>query len=68
MDSNKCKVSRTTITLIALKFCTLRFICNGGNLIISFQIFAGIFPKNYEPPPGDFYFEVDAESPVVQVS
>jgi hypothetical protein len=33
-----------------------------------FQIFAGIFPKNYEPPPGDFYFEVDDDSPVVQVA
>ena len=32
-----------------------------------FQIFAGIFPKNYEPPPGEFYFEVDDSSPVVQV-
>jgi hypothetical protein len=32
-----------------------------------FQIFAGIFPKNYEPPPGEFYFEVDDNSPVVQV-
>ncbi|CAM0872753.1 unnamed protein product [Alopecurus aequalis] len=32
----------------------------------SADIFAGIFPKNYEPPPGGFYFEVDAESPVVQ--
>jgi hypothetical protein len=49
-------------------FGTICFICNGGNLIIFFQIFAGIFPKNYEPPPGDFYFEVDAESPVVQVN
>ncbi|ONM26655.1 putative alpha-mannosidase [Zea mays] len=32
----------------------------------SADIFAGIFPKNYEPPPGDFYFEVDDNSPVVQ--
>ncbi|KAF8694238.1 hypothetical protein HU200_038373 [Digitaria exilis] len=32
----------------------------------SADIFAGIFPKNYEPPPGDFYFEVDDDSPVVQ--
>ncbi|XP_062197147.1 probable alpha-mannosidase At5g13980 [Phragmites australis] len=32
----------------------------------SADIFAGIFPKNYEPPPGGFYFEVDADSPVVQ--
>ncbi|GAB2236176.1 hypothetical protein Droror1_Dr00027915 [Drosera rotundifolia] len=29
------------------------------------QIFAGVFPKNYEPPPG-FYFEVDSTSPIVQ--
>jgi alpha-mannosidase len=34
----------------------------------SADIFAGIFPKNYEPPPGDFYFEVDDDSPVVQVA
>ncbi|KAF0896347.1 hypothetical protein E2562_021882 [Oryza meyeriana var. granulata] len=32
----------------------------------SADIFAGIFPKNYEPPPGEFYFEVDDTSPVVQ--
>ncbi|XP_039823248.1 probable alpha-mannosidase At5g13980 isoform X5 [Panicum virgatum] len=32
----------------------------------SADIFAGIFPQNYEPPPGDFYFEVDDDSPVVQ--
>ncbi|XP_066379439.1 probable alpha-mannosidase At5g13980 [Miscanthus floridulus] len=32
----------------------------------SADIFAGIFPKNYEPPPGEFYFEVDDSSPVVQ--
>ncbi|TVU24578.1 hypothetical protein EJB05_27023 [Eragrostis curvula] len=32
----------------------------------SADIFAGIFPKNYEPPPGGFYFEVDDDSPVVQ--
>ncbi|RZC59988.1 hypothetical protein C5167_021749 [Papaver somniferum] len=31
----------------------------------SAQIFAGAFPENYEPPSG-FYFEVNAESPVVQ--
>ncbi|KAL8160140.1 hypothetical protein V2J09_001677 [Rumex salicifolius] len=29
------------------------------------QIFAGAFPANYEPPSG-FYFEVNADSPVVQ--
>uniref|UniRef100_A0ACD5UGW4 Uncharacterized protein n=1 Tax=Avena sativa TaxID=4498 RepID=A0ACD5UGW4_AVESA len=32
----------------------------------SADIFSGIFPINYEPPPGEFYFEVDAESPLVQ--
>ncbi|KAJ4794961.1 Alpha-mannosidase [Rhynchospora pubera] len=32
----------------------------------SLDIFSGIFPKNYEPPPGDFYFEVDDKSPPVQ--
>ncbi|XVF16105.1 hypothetical protein REPUB_Repub10bG0002600 [Reevesia pubescens] len=31
----------------------------------SAQIFAGAFPENYEPPPG-FYFEVNADSPIVQ--
>ncbi|KAK8672388.1 hypothetical protein V6N13_110760 [Hibiscus sabdariffa] len=31
----------------------------------SAQIFAGAFPEHYEPPPG-FYFEVNADSPVVQ--
>lgn len=30
------------------------------------QIFAGAFPENYEPPSG-FYFEVNDNSPVVQV-
>lgn len=35
---------------------------------IFLQIFAGIFPKNYEPPPGQFYFEVDDTSPIVQVN
>ncbi|CAL9037049.1 probable alpha-mannosidase At5g13980 [Musa acuminata AAA Group] len=32
----------------------------------SVDIFTGIFPKNYEPPPGGFYFEVNDESPVIQ--
>ncbi|KAG8089899.1 hypothetical protein GUJ93_ZPchr0011g27009 [Zizania palustris] len=32
----------------------------------SADIFAGIFPKNYEPPPGGFYFEVNDKYPVVQ--
>ncbi|XP_042461803.1 alpha-mannosidase At3g26720-like isoform X1 [Zingiber officinale] len=32
----------------------------------SVDIFTGIFPKDYEPPPGGFYFEVNDESPVIQ--
>ncbi|KAI3727103.1 hypothetical protein L1987_66912 [Smallanthus sonchifolius] len=32
----------------------------------SAQIFAGAFPENYEPPPGNFYFEVNDDSPIVQ--
>ncbi|EEF51696.1 probable alpha-mannosidase At5g13980 [Ricinus communis] len=32
----------------------------------SAQIFAGAFPKNYEPPSDNFYFEVNDESPIVQ--
>ncbi|KAJ4729552.1 Alpha-mannosidase [Melia azedarach] len=32
----------------------------------SVPIFAGAFPKNYEPPPGGFYFEVNDDSPVIQ--
>ncbi|KQJ88371.1 alpha-mannosidase At3g26720 [Brachypodium distachyon] len=32
----------------------------------SADIFSGIFPNNYEPPTGEFYFEVDADSPIVQ--
>ena len=31
------------------------------------QIFAGAFPENYEPPSG-FYFEVNDDSDIVQVS
>ncbi|CAL5444352.1 unnamed protein product [Camellia sinensis] len=31
----------------------------------SAQIFAGAFPKNYEPPEG-FYFEINDDSPIVQ--
>lgn len=31
------------------------------------QIFAGAFPANYEPPTG-FYFEVNADSDIVQVN
>ncbi|XP_009415848.2 probable alpha-mannosidase At5g13980 isoform X1 [Musa acuminata AAA Group] len=33
---------------------------------LSADIFTGIFPKNYEPPPGGFYFEVNDDSPVIQ--
>ncbi|KAJ0110577.1 hypothetical protein Patl1_02544 [Pistacia atlantica] len=36
------------------------------NFRSSAQIFAGAFPKNYEPPPGGFYFEVNDDSPIVQ--
>ncbi|KAG0483110.1 hypothetical protein HPP92_011194 [Vanilla planifolia] len=32
----------------------------------SADVFAGIFPKNYEPPPGGFYFEVNDKYPVIQ--
>jgi hypothetical protein len=32
------------------------------------QIFAGAFPKNYEPPSDNFYFEINDASPIVQVS
>lgn len=35
--------------------------------ISNFQIFAGAFPENYEPPSG-FYFEVNDDSPIVQVN
>lgn len=34
---------------------------------VFFQIFAGAFPKNYEPPSG-FYFEVNDDSEIVQVN
>ena len=33
----------------------------------SLQIFAGAFPENYEPPSG-FYFEVNDDSNIVQVT
>lgn len=36
--------------------------------LFHFQIFTGIFPQNYEPPPGGFYFEINDDSPVIQVS
>ncbi|XP_020573833.1 alpha-mannosidase At3g26720-like [Phalaenopsis equestris] len=32
----------------------------------SSDVFTGIFPVNYEPPPGGFYFEVNDDSPVIQ--
>ncbi|PKA64363.1 lysosomal alpha-mannosidase [Apostasia shenzhenica] len=32
----------------------------------SANVFTGIFPVNYEPPPGKFYFEVNDASPVIQ--
>nr|BET03731.1 alpha-mannosidase [Allium cepa] len=32
----------------------------------SADIFTGIFPKNYEPPPGGFYYEINDADPVVQ--
>ncbi|KAI0491394.1 hypothetical protein KFK09_025654 [Dendrobium nobile] len=32
----------------------------------SSDVFTGIFPKNYEPPPGGFYFEVNDKYPVIQ--
>ncbi|KAL0014655.1 hypothetical protein SO802_001724 [Lithocarpus litseifolius] len=31
------------------------------------QIFAGAFPENYVPPPCGFYYEVNDDSPIVQV-
>lgn len=46
---------------------SILFVMLNWRSVCLFQIFAGIFPKNYEPPPGDFYFEVNADSPVVQV-
>ncbi|KAJ4810161.1 Alpha-mannosidase [Rhynchospora pubera] len=46
---------------------TLEVIWRGSkSLSSSSDVFTGIFPKDYEPPPGDFYFEVDDTSPVVQ--
>ncbi|KAK8969877.1 hypothetical protein KSP40_PGU007504 [Platanthera guangdongensis] len=32
----------------------------------SSDVFTGIFPKNYEPPPGGFYFEINDKYPVIQ--
>lgn len=49
-------------------FIALFFFANPSHKFYNFvQIFTGIFPQNYEPPPGDFYFEVNDVSPVIQV-
>lgn len=46
---------------------SLEFVWQGSkSLGSSAQIFAGAFPKNYEPPPGGFYYEVNDDSPIVQ--
>ncbi|XP_020106647.1 probable alpha-mannosidase At5g13980 isoform X2 [Ananas comosus] len=46
---------------------TLEIVWRGSrSLGSSADIFTGIFPQNYEPPPGDFYFEVNDVSPVIQ--
>lgn len=46
---------------------TLEVIWRGSrSLGSSADIFTGIFPKNYEPPSGNFYFEVDDTAPIVQ--
>ncbi|XP_077212125.1 alpha-mannosidase At3g26720-like [Tasmannia lanceolata] len=45
---------------------SLEVVWRGSNTLgSSAQIFAGIFPKHYEPPSG-FYFEVNDDSPIVQ--
>lgn len=61
-----------SISFCILCFLSLSLTCwfwlNSFGLIISMlQIFAGAFPENYEPPPGGFYFEVNDDSPIVQV-
>ncbi|XP_065872513.1 probable alpha-mannosidase At5g13980 isoform X2 [Euphorbia lathyris] len=46
---------------------TLEVVWQGSkSLGSSSQIFTGVFPKNYEPPSDNFYFEVDSESPLLQ--
>ncbi|WOL03753.1 putative alpha-mannosidase [Canna indica] len=46
---------------------TLEVVWQGSRTLgSSAEIFTGIFPENYEPPPGDFYFEVNDKSPVIQ--
>ncbi|CAN1243886.1 Probable alpha-mannosidase At5g13980 [Linum perenne] len=45
---------------------SLETVWQGSKSLPGLQIFAGAFPTNYEPPPGDFYFEVNDASPVVQ--
>ncbi|KAL8557447.1 hypothetical protein ACS0TY_004754 [Phlomoides rotata] len=55
-DRAKCKTEKS-----------LEVIWRGSkSLGSSSQIFAGAFPKNYEPPPGGFYYEVNDDSPIVQ--
>ncbi|KAI3942980.1 hypothetical protein MKW98_005492 [Papaver atlanticum] len=45
----------------------LEFVWQGSKTLgSSAQIFAGALSGNYEPPSGDFYFEVSDASPVVQ--
>ncbi|CAI0456274.1 unnamed protein product [Linum tenue] len=45
---------------------SLETVWQGSKSLPASKIFAGAFPTNYEPPPGDFYFEVNDPSPVVQ--
>ncbi|KAJ4728880.1 Alpha-mannosidase [Melia azedarach] len=46
---------------------TLEVVWRASNTLgSSAQIFTGIFPENYEPPSGNFYFEVNDNSPIVQ--
>ncbi|XP_031378258.1 alpha-mannosidase At3g26720-like [Punica granatum] len=46
---------------------SLEFIWQASkSLGTSAQIFSGAFPKNYEPPTDNFYYEVNDESPIVQ--
>ncbi|XP_020581253.1 LOW QUALITY PROTEIN: alpha-mannosidase At3g26720-like [Phalaenopsis equestris] len=49
------------------KFKTLEIVWRGSKTLgSSSDVFTGIFPKNYEPPPGGFYFEVNDKDPVIQ--
>nr|GMC48083.1 probable phospholipid-transporting ATPase 4 [Ipomoea batatas] len=54
------KECRLDLTLLILGELTTKTEQSG-------KIFAGAFPENYEPPSG-FYFEVNDDSPVVQVN